>query len=78
MSSTRAKDLYNYQHENCKEMNVSVIDTYEATLLSGDWHYPEDGRHYRPDFNQVLLNRFYSKPQNNVTIDPKLLRSLLA
>jgi hypothetical protein len=64
MSSTRSRELYEKQKEICRELDVPFLDVYDAYYLSGDFHYPTDGRHYRCELNQQVFNRFYSKPQN--------------
>ena len=68
LASSRSRDLYKYQKEICDELNVIFLDVYNAYYLSGDWHYPTDGRHYRGELNHAILNWFYSKPQN-VSVD---------
>ena len=68
LSSSRSRDLYEYQKEICDELNVPFLDVYDAYYLSGDWHYPTDGRHYRGELNHLIFNWFYSKPLN-ITID---------
>lgn len=75
MSLSRSTDLYNYQKEICEEMNIPFLDVYDAYKLSGDWSFPSDGRHYRPELNQVIFNWFFSKPQN-VFIDYSFSRLL--
>ena len=65
MSSTRSRDLYEYQKEICNEMKVPFMDVYDAYHLSADWHYPTDGRHYRPELSEIVLNWFYSNPEHN-------------
>eukprot|EP00984_Skeletonema_dohrnii_P026035 scaffold15292_cov111-Skeletonema_dohrnii-CCMP3373.AAC.4 len=64
MSSTRSRELYEKQKEICRELHVPFLDVYDAYYLSGDLHFPTDGRHYRCELNQQVFNRFYSKPQN--------------
>ena len=44
-----------------KELNVPLLDIYEATFLSADWLFPEDGGHYKFELNRAMLNWFYSK-----------------
>ena len=64
MSSTRSRELYEKQKEICRELHVPFLDVYDAYYLSGDFHFPTDGRHYRCELNQQVFNRFYSKPEN--------------
>ena len=69
MSTSRSDYLYNLQSHIMKELKVPVLDVYQASLLSGDWHFPTDGRHYRPEFNQWTHNWFYRTPETNITVD---------
>mmetsp|Transcript_5847 Transcript_5847/g.9046 ORF Transcript_5847/g.9046 Transcript_5847/m.9046 type:complete len:102 (+) Transcript_5847:663-968(+) len=64
MSSTRSRELYEKQKEICMDLHVPFLDVYDAYDLSGDFHFPTDGSHYRCELNQNVFNRFYSKPQN--------------
>ncbi len=64
MSSTRSRELYEKQKEICMDLHVPFLDVYDAYDLSGDFHFPTDGSHYRCELNQHVFNRFYSKPQN--------------
>ena len=50
------------------DLQVPVLDVYNASYLAGDWHFPTDGRHFRPEFNQRTLNWFF-KTTENVTVD---------
>lgn len=64
MSATRSKHLYRAQkriiEEECADMeDVVFLDLYEASYLSADWLFPSDGRHYRPDWNRLMLQGFY-------------------
>jgi hypothetical protein len=72
MSSSRTYDLYQKQKcvinkinqkqhliNNTNESTISMLDIYEATYLSADWTLPGDGRHYRPELNQLMLSWFY-------------------
>lgn len=67
MSSRRSEDLYKFQKEICQEMGVPLLDIYEGYDLSADWHFLNDGRHYRVDMNEAALNWFYS------TIEPRVV-----
>ena len=69
MSSTRSHDLYEYQKGICIEMDVPFLDVYDAYFLSADWHFPTDGRHYRPELNEVIFNSFFSTPAGHREID---------
>ena len=42
-----------------EELQVPMIDLYEATYLSADLLYPSDGRHYKPDLNRKMLSWLY-------------------
>jgi protein-tyrosine-phosphatase len=66
MSSSRSKYLYDIQEALVMDEQrrhgidaVTFLDLYEATLLSADWLFPSDGRHYRPDLNRLMLQWFY-------------------
>jgi hypothetical protein len=64
MSASRSRYLYRVQkritEEECAEMgNIVFLDLYEASYLSADWLFPSDGRHYRPDWNRLMLQGFY-------------------
>lgn len=59
MSSSRTHDLYRYQKEIMKELNVPVLDLYNATYLSAEQLQFADGRHFSPEFNKLMLNWFY-------------------
>jgi hypothetical protein len=60
MSATRAKYLYHSQKNVMEELEVPVLDLFEATYLSSDRLYPSDGRHYRPDLNRLMLSFFFA------------------
>ena len=68
MSTSRSTTIYELQKKIMLEMQVPLLDVYEATLLSGDWHFPTDGRHFRPEFNEMTFNWFYST-RENIEID---------
>jgi lysophospholipase L1-like esterase len=59
MSRSRSRYLYEIQMALMEELNVPVLDIYDATYLSAHRLYPSDGRHYRPDLNRLMLNWFY-------------------
>lgn len=59
MSSSRSRFLYNIQRQLMNELQVPMLDLYDATHLSADQLYPSDGRHYRPDLNRKMLSWFY-------------------
>jgi hypothetical protein len=42
-----------------KELNVPVLDIYEASYLSADQHPASDAIHYSRDFNKLILSSFY-------------------
>jgi len=73
MSASRSKHLYTLQKEIMKELDVPVLDVYEATYLSSDMLYPSDGRHYRPDLNRIMLSWFYP---NRTKMQPKYFQNL--
>ena len=64
MSASRSRYLYELQRSIMKEMDVPMLDLYEATYLSADLLYPSDGRHYRPEFNRLMLSWFYNNESN--------------
>lgn len=68
MSTSRSTAIYQLQKNIMQEMQVPVLDVYEASLLSGDWHFPTDGRHFRPEFNERTFNWFYAT-REDVEID---------
>jgi hypothetical protein len=53
------KYLYEEQMKIMKELNVPVLDVFEATYLSSDQHPPGDCAHYVTSFNKLILNYFY-------------------
>jgi hypothetical protein len=42
-----------------KELNVPVMDVFEATYLSSDQHPAGDPLHYEAPFNKLILSYFY-------------------
>jgi len=60
MSSSRSLFLYKTQKRLMEELQVPMLDLYEATHLSADRLYPSDGRHYKPDLNRKMISWFYS------------------
>lgn len=60
MSSSRSLFLYRTQKRLMEELQVPMLDLYDATHLSADQLYPSDGRHYKPDLNRKMINWFYS------------------
>jgi hypothetical protein len=42
-----------------KDLNVPVLDVYEATYLSSDQHAVGDSVHYEAPFNKLILSYFY-------------------
>jgi hypothetical protein len=65
MSKSRSKYLHELQKQVMKELNVPVLDLYEATYLSASKLYPSDGRHYRPELNRLMLGWFYPKQEGD-------------
>jgi hypothetical protein len=66
MSASRTQQLYHHQRALLASLQKSEdspsvlgLDIYEATYLSADWTLPGDGRHYRPELNQLMLSWFY-------------------
>jgi hypothetical protein len=59
MSASRSRYLYNRQKKLMEDLDMAMIDIFEATYLSSDKLYPSDGRHYRPDLNRMMLQWFY-------------------
>lgn len=73
MSESRSRVLYLVQKEICDELAVPFLDVYEAYALSGDWHFPTDGRHYRPELNRAVFTWLFGENEkssgDNITID---------
>jgi hypothetical protein len=42
-----------------RELNVPVLDVFEATYLSSDQHPARDATHYQAPFNKLILSYFY-------------------
>ena len=59
MSKYRSRYIYELQKELMQELDVKVLDIYDATHLSAHRLYPSDGRHYRADLNRLMLNWFF-------------------
>ena len=70
MSESRSRALYLLQKGICDELGVPL---YEAYALSGDWHFPTDGRHYRPELNRAVFTCLFGENDkssgDNITID---------
>lgn len=64
MSRSRSQLIFNRQQELMNELNVPMLDIYEASQLSADQLYPSDGRHYRPDLNRLMLGWFVPNATN--------------
>ena len=64
MSASRSRFLHSIQRQLMNELDVPMLDLYDATHLSADQLYPSDGRHYRPDLNRKMLSWFYPVPTN--------------
>jgi hypothetical protein len=60
-SNSRVKYLYDEQLKIMKELNVPVLDVFEASYLSADQHAKSDAMHYLRGFNQLLLSYFYKE-----------------
>ena len=60
MSESRSYDIDQVQKKLMAELQVPVLDVYEATYLAADWsRTPSDARHYGPELNLRMLNWFY-------------------
>ena len=59
MSSSRSHVLHQIQKSITQKLNVPYLDIYDSSYISADWHYPTDGRHYRPEINQYWFTSFY-------------------
>ena len=60
MSESRSYDIDQVQKKVMAELQVPVLDVYEATYLAADWSKdPSDARHYYPELNLRMLNWFY-------------------
>ena len=57
-SSGRIGFLYEKQKELMRRLGIPMIDTYEATKLSGHEHRDGDIMHYTDDFNRRVLDWF--------------------
>ena len=67
MSASRSFYLYTCQKWLMEDLNVPLLDIYEASYLSASELYPADGRHYRPALNRLMLSWFspsFSKEDN--------------
>jgi len=69
MSSSRVERLHHEQIKLMRELNVPVLDIYEASYLSADWLFVGDGRHYRPELNYKFLSWFYRGGLNRSRVD---------
>jgi hypothetical protein len=58
-SNSRAKYVCEEQMKIMKELNVPVLDIFEATYLSGDQHPARDAVHYQRAFNKLISGYFY-------------------
>jgi hypothetical protein len=58
-SNSRVKYLYEEQMKIMRELNVPVLDVFEATYLSSDQHPARDATHYQAPFNKLILSYFY-------------------
>jgi hypothetical protein len=58
-SNSRVKYLYEEQMKIMKELNVPVLDVFEATYLSSDQQLIGDLVHYQAPFNKLILSYFY-------------------
>jgi hypothetical protein len=62
MSESRSYDIDQVQKKLMAELQVPVLDVYEATYLAADWTLkPEDAKHYGPELNKLMLNWFYKE-----------------
>jgi len=68
MSESRSEALYRYQKNICEDENMPFLDIYEAYALSADWHFPTDGRHFRPELNQMIFDWLYSQSDETINI----------
>jgi hypothetical protein len=59
MSSSNVYHLYVRQKALMNELDITFIDIYEATYLSGNWMMDGDGRHYRQWLNQAMVSWSY-------------------
>ena len=57
-SSGRIGILYDKQKELMRQLRIPMIDTYEATQLSGHEHQDGDIVHYTSEFNKRVLDWF--------------------
>jgi hypothetical protein len=58
-SNSRVKYLYEEQMKIMNELNVPVLDVFEASYLSADQHSRQDALHYQTPFNKLIQNSFY-------------------
>jgi len=62
MSESRSYDIDQVQKKVMAELQVPVLDVYEATYLAADWGRDKfDARHYSSAMNKMMLNWFYKE-----------------
>eukprot|EP00429_Kryptoperidinium_foliaceum_P000311 CAMPEP_0176022840 /NCGR_PEP_ID=MMETSP0120_2-20121206/11129_1 /TAXON_ID=160619 /ORGANISM="Kryptoperidinium foliaceum, Strain CCMP 1326" /LENGTH=377 /DNA_ID=CAMNT_0017355991 /DNA_START=172 /DNA_END=1307 /DNA_ORIENTATION=- len=59
MSNSLMYHLYALQKDLMQELQVPILDLYQASSLSACWLMPGDGRHYRQYFNELMSNYYY-------------------
>jgi hypothetical protein len=59
LSCARVEELEKQTRALMKELNVAILDLYEATYLSSHWLYPDDAAHFRHEMNLAMLRWFY-------------------
>ena len=64
LSNSRVRLLHEKQKELMKELNVAYLDLFDSYYLSAHYTAEGDGRHFRQEVNEVILDWFYPKNQN--------------
>jgi hypothetical protein len=57
------------------ELNVPVLDVFEASYLSADQHSRQDAIHYQTTFNKLIQNSFYKAAVNAIAPTSQLQKS---
>jgi hypothetical protein len=55
LSRSRSRRLYDLQKELLQELNVTTLDFWNTSYLSGERTMKGDARHYSPAFNEMLV-----------------------
>jgi len=63
LSNSRVRFLHEKQKELMKELNVTYLDLFDSYYLSAHYTAEGDGRHFRQELNEEILDWFYPKNQ---------------